>query len=198
MINTASDEYFRSVKTKQLQGKIIKPVFLDEKNGQFKVISFYAKKARGLMSRYIIENRLTRPEQLTRFNSEGYFFDAEASGKKMRWSLNATNANPLPGRPHGDRDGRLSDGASHDPGHDRDHHGDHGDARHVRASGYRASRNDAPPFVVAPATAVPVVTVIVAIANLQFDCRHQRDLRCVNQSGSHQRHRKRKDHRLQR
>ena len=82
VINLASDEYFRSVKTKQLQGKIIKPVFLDEKNGQFKVISFYAKKARGLMSRYIIENRLTRPEQLTRFNSEGYFFDAEASGQK--------------------------------------------------------------------------------------------------------------------
>ena len=82
VINLASDEYFRSVKTKQLQGRIIKPVFLDEKNGQFKVISFYAKKARGLMSRYIIENRLTQPEQLTRFNSEGYFFDAEASGQK--------------------------------------------------------------------------------------------------------------------
>ncbi|RAN86288.1 peroxide stress protein YaaA, partial [Bacillus sp. SRB_28] len=71
VINLASDEYFRSVKTKRLQGQIIKPVFLDEKNGKFKVISFYAKKARGLMSRYIIENRLTRPEQLTRFDSDG-------------------------------------------------------------------------------------------------------------------------------
>lgn len=81
VINLASDEYFRSVKTKRLQGQIIKPVFLDEKNGKFKVISFYAKKARGLMSRYIIENRLTRPEQLTRFDSEGYFFDADASDK---------------------------------------------------------------------------------------------------------------------
>ena len=58
-----------------------KPVFLDEKNGKFKVISFYAKKARGLMSRYIIENRLTQPEQLKAFNSEGYFFDADASEK---------------------------------------------------------------------------------------------------------------------
>ena len=81
VINLASDEYFRSVKAKRLQGQIIKPVFLDEKNGKFKVISFYAKKARGLMSRYIIENRLTRPEQLTRFDSAGYFFDADASDK---------------------------------------------------------------------------------------------------------------------
>ncbi|WP_174509094.1 peroxide stress protein YaaA [Klebsiella oxytoca] len=80
VINLASDEYFRSVKTKQLQGTLIKPVFLDEKNGQFKVISFYAKKARGLMSRYIIENRLSHPEQLTRFDSEGYYYDAGASG----------------------------------------------------------------------------------------------------------------------
>jgi cytoplasmic iron level regulating protein YaaA (DUF328/UPF0246 family) len=65
VINLASDEYFKSVKTQKLQGQLIKPVFLDEKNGKFKVISFYAKKARGLMSRYIIENRLTQPEQLT-------------------------------------------------------------------------------------------------------------------------------------
>ena len=79
VINLASDEYFKSVKPKKLQGRLIKPVFLDEKNGKFKVISFYAKKARGLMSRYIIENRLTRPEQLQAFNSEGYFFDGEAS-----------------------------------------------------------------------------------------------------------------------
>ena len=79
VINLASDEYFRSVKTKRLQGTLIKPVFLDEKNGQFKVISFYAKKARGLMSRYIIENRLSHPQQLTRFDSEGYCYDADAS-----------------------------------------------------------------------------------------------------------------------
>ncbi|BBT72551.1 MULTISPECIES: peroxide stress protein YaaA [Enterobacteriaceae] len=79
VINLASDEYFRSVKPKALKGSIIKPVFLDEKNGKFKVISFYAKKARGLMSRYIIENRLSKPEQLTGFDSEGYFFDAESS-----------------------------------------------------------------------------------------------------------------------
>lgn len=79
VVNLASDEYFRSVKPKALKGQIIKPVFLDEKNGKFKVISFYAKKARGLMSRFIIENRLTKPEQLTGFNTEGYFFDPASS-----------------------------------------------------------------------------------------------------------------------
>jgi cytoplasmic iron level regulating protein YaaA (DUF328/UPF0246 family) len=79
VVNLASDEYFRAVKPKKLNARIIKPVFLDEKNGTFKVISFYAKKARGLMSRYIIEQRLTKPEQLTGFNREGYFFDEAAS-----------------------------------------------------------------------------------------------------------------------
>lgn len=79
LVNLASDEYFKAVKPKQLQGRIIKPVFLDEKNGKFKVISFYAKKARGLMSRYIIQHRLTDAEQLKAFDVEGYFFDEAAS-----------------------------------------------------------------------------------------------------------------------
>lgn len=79
VINLASDEYFKAVKPGRLNAEIIKPVFLDEKNGKFKVISFYAKKARGLMSRFIIEKRLKKPEQLVDFNSEGYFFDDAAS-----------------------------------------------------------------------------------------------------------------------
>lgn len=79
LINLASDEYFKAVKAKKLNGRIIKPVFLDEKNGKFKVISFYAKKARGLMSRYIIQQHLTKPAQLKKFDLEGYFFDAESS-----------------------------------------------------------------------------------------------------------------------
>lgn len=79
LVNLASDEYFKAVKPKQLNGEIIKPVFLDEKNGKFKVISFYAKKARGLMSRYIIQNRLTKPEQLKKFDVDGYHFDANLS-----------------------------------------------------------------------------------------------------------------------
>ena len=54
-------------------------MFLDEKNGKFKVISFYAKKARGLMSRYVIQNRLSKPEQLKQFDVDGYFFAADES-----------------------------------------------------------------------------------------------------------------------
>ncbi|MEQ4530024.1 MAG: peroxide stress protein YaaA [Mixta sp.] len=79
LINLASDEYFKAIQPKKLNGQLIKPVFLDEKNGKFKVISFYAKKARGLMCRYIIENRLQAAEQLKAFNLEGYFFDEESS-----------------------------------------------------------------------------------------------------------------------
>ncbi|AXW86007.1 hypothetical protein AU509_07740 [Lonsdalea britannica] len=79
LINLASDEYFKSVKSKALNARIIKPVFLDEKNGKYKVISFYAKKARGLMSRFIIQNQLTQPEQLKGFDLEGYSFAAAES-----------------------------------------------------------------------------------------------------------------------
>ena len=79
LVNLASDEYYKSVNEKKIEAKIIKPVFLDQKNGKYKVISFYAKKARGLMARYMIENQLKKVEQLKSFNSEGYFFDAESS-----------------------------------------------------------------------------------------------------------------------
>ncbi len=79
LINLASDEYFKAIKPKQLNAELVKPVFLDEKNGKFKVISFYAKKARGLMSRYVIEKRLTKPTQLKKFDVDGYFFDAAES-----------------------------------------------------------------------------------------------------------------------
>ena len=67
---------------KKIQAEIIKPVFLDQKNGKYKVISFYAKKARGLMARYLIENKLSQVEQLKAFDSEGYYFDAESSSDK--------------------------------------------------------------------------------------------------------------------
>ncbi|MGL5388097.1 MAG: peroxide stress protein YaaA [Enterobacterales bacterium] len=84
VVNLASDEYFKSVKPAKLRGSLIKPVFLDEKNGKYKVISFYAKKARGLMSRFIIKNRLSRSEQLVDFNLEGYAFDeADSAGNEL-------------------------------------------------------------------------------------------------------------------
>ena len=79
LINLASNEYFKSVKPKVLNAQIITPMFLDAKNGQYKVISFFAKKARGLMARYIIQNRLTDVKQLQDFDLAGYQFDASRS-----------------------------------------------------------------------------------------------------------------------
>jgi cytoplasmic iron level regulating protein YaaA (DUF328/UPF0246 family) len=79
LINLASNEYFKAVKKTQLNGVIISPVFKDEKNGQFKVISFYAKKARGLMARYIIQHRLTDVSQLQEFDVDGYYYSPEQS-----------------------------------------------------------------------------------------------------------------------
>ena len=79
LLNLASDEYYKSVKPSQIKAEIIKPVFLDQKNGQYKVISFYAKKARGLMARYMIENKVKKVEDLKAFQTDGYYFDADSS-----------------------------------------------------------------------------------------------------------------------
>ena len=82
LINLASDEYYKSVKESQLDAQIVKPIFLDNKNGKYKVVSFYAKKARGLMCHFIIQNRLERVEQLKEFDLGGYWFDATSSTEK--------------------------------------------------------------------------------------------------------------------
>ncbi|AWL12880.1 UPF0246 protein [Saliniradius amylolyticus] len=79
LVNLASNEYFKSVNNKTLDGVIITPVFKDEKNGQYKVISFYAKKARGMMARYMIQNRVDSLEDLKGFNLGGYEYNAELS-----------------------------------------------------------------------------------------------------------------------
>ena len=79
LVNLASNEYFSAVKPKQLTGRLITPVFKDEKNGQYKIISFYAKKARGLMTRWIIEQQLNSPDLLPEFNAAGYRFSEEDS-----------------------------------------------------------------------------------------------------------------------
>jgi hypothetical protein len=71
LINLASHEYFQSIHMEKLEARIITPVFKDEKNGIYKIISFYAKKARGMMSRYIIRNRLTNPEAIKKFDAAG-------------------------------------------------------------------------------------------------------------------------------
>ncbi len=74
LINLASDEYFKAIMPGKINAKIIKPIFLDKKSGKYKTISFYAKKARGLMCRYIIKHQLTTEEQLTKFTIDGYQF----------------------------------------------------------------------------------------------------------------------------
>ena len=79
LINLSSNEYFRSVIAKKLKCRIITPVFKDFKNGEYKLISVYFKKARGLMTRFIITNRLTDPEQIKAFNYEGYYYNIALS-----------------------------------------------------------------------------------------------------------------------
>ncbi|TMO56202.1 peroxide stress protein YaaA [Pseudoalteromonas phenolica] len=82
LVNLASNEYFKAVNKKALKADIITPVFKDCKNGQYKVISFYAKKARGMMARYIMENQVTSLAALKEFDVAGYYFSAEATQKE--------------------------------------------------------------------------------------------------------------------
>jgi len=81
LINLASNEYFKSLKKKNIDAEIITPVFKDFKNGNYKMISFYAKKARGMMTRYIIQNKLTDPEDLKNFDMEGYSYNDRLTTK---------------------------------------------------------------------------------------------------------------------
>jgi cytoplasmic iron level regulating protein YaaA (DUF328/UPF0246 family) len=79
LINLASEEYFKSVKPKNLAVPVITPMFEDWKGGKYKIISFYAKRARGLMARYAIEKKITKPEQLRLFDAEGYAYEPKSS-----------------------------------------------------------------------------------------------------------------------
>ncbi len=79
VINLASNEYFKVIDAKKIKGRIISPQFMDAKNGKYKFMSFYGKKARGLMSRYLITNRISDPEELKGFDLEGYRFNADLS-----------------------------------------------------------------------------------------------------------------------
>jgi len=79
VINLASNEYFSAVKTKELKSPVITPVFKDWKNDKYKIISFYAKKARGMMAAWAIQNKITTPAGLKRFKGGGYKFDKELS-----------------------------------------------------------------------------------------------------------------------
>lgn len=81
LVNLASDEYFKSVKAAKVHGRIVTPVFEDWKGGKYKIISFYAKRARGLMSRYAITRRVDNVEALKGFDMDGYSYASEASGE---------------------------------------------------------------------------------------------------------------------
>jgi cytoplasmic iron level regulating protein YaaA (DUF328/UPF0246 family) len=82
LVNLASEEYFKSVKPKLLDVPVITPVFEDWKNGKYKIISFFAKRARGMMARYAAEQGITDAERLKDFDVDGYAYDADASTDK--------------------------------------------------------------------------------------------------------------------
>ncbi len=79
IVNLASQEYFKSVKRKALKARVVECVFEDWKNGQWKIISFHAKRARGLMARHAIQHRAKTVKALLSFDAEGYAHDAVAS-----------------------------------------------------------------------------------------------------------------------
>jgi cytoplasmic iron level regulating protein YaaA (DUF328/UPF0246 family) len=79
LLNLASEEYFKVLQPKELGCPVIAPVFQDAKDGKYKIISFYAKRARGLMARYVVENRISDPADLKGFNLDGYRYYAADS-----------------------------------------------------------------------------------------------------------------------
>jgi len=81
IINLASVEYFSSVKTENLDLPVYSPVFKDFKNGKYKIISFFAKKARGSMARFVIQNKIKNPADLNKFNLDGYKYSKKDSSE---------------------------------------------------------------------------------------------------------------------
>lgn len=92
LLNLASNEYFSAVKRSALKARVIDTEFRDQKNGQYKIISFYAKKARGMMSRFVICERIDNPEHLKQFDVQGYRFDKELSKPDKLVFLRAESA----------------------------------------------------------------------------------------------------------
>ena len=82
VINLASEEYFKVVNIEAMALEVITPKFLEIRDGAYKLISFYAKKARGSMARFIVNNKITRPNDIKEFNQDGYMFNNEKSDKE--------------------------------------------------------------------------------------------------------------------
>ena len=81
LVNCASNEYFNAINLNSLLLKVITPIFMERKNGKEKVISFFAKNARGAMARFIIQNRLKSEEDIKKFDLDGYNYSSEKSGE---------------------------------------------------------------------------------------------------------------------
>jgi cytoplasmic iron level regulating protein YaaA (DUF328/UPF0246 family) len=84
LVNLASEEYSSSIDVKKMNCRIVTPIFKQESKGRLQVVTVFAKRARGMMARFIIENQLKRAEELKAFDMDGYFFDA-ASSTNDKW-----------------------------------------------------------------------------------------------------------------
>lgn len=90
LVNLASNEYFRAVRADVLDAEVITPVFKDLKGGKYKIISFFAKKARGRMARYIIDNEINEPDALKKFKADGYRYNrAESTARELVFTRDA-------------------------------------------------------------------------------------------------------------
>ena len=90
LVNLASNEYYKSVQSGSLDAEVITPIFKDLKNGKYKIISFYAKKARGQMARFIIDNELNEPDGLKKFKTGGYRYNkAESTARELVFTRDA-------------------------------------------------------------------------------------------------------------
>ena len=83
IVNLASNEYFSVIDSSLIENKIISPQFKDFKNGKLKIISFYAKKARGLMTRFLIDNNIKSSSDIENFNSSGYMFSKDETANPL-------------------------------------------------------------------------------------------------------------------
>lgn len=91
LVNLSSNEYFRAVKPRLLNADIVTPIFKDLKNGKYKVISFFAKKARGQMTRFIIDRRLQDVAGLKKFKTDGYRYNsAESTARELVFTRDST------------------------------------------------------------------------------------------------------------
>jgi cytoplasmic iron level regulating protein YaaA (DUF328/UPF0246 family) len=95
LVNLASNEYFRSVQARALDADVVTPVFKDLKGDQYKVISFFAKRARGQMARFIIDHELNEPDGMKKFKADGYRYDnAQSSARELVFTRDKPPTSP--------------------------------------------------------------------------------------------------------